>query len=138
MHPLAQFFFNPPTTPAAILRRIGGVDKDDLTTGTCSLVQEIVLEESPTTIQNAFAQVVVTHHIADCQIFQRHPVAILHQRRTQFVQIIAALVGDVQVLALHRFQCLVTLLATFLLARQRGSEPAVSFVQPGSSWDSQP
>src|SRR5574338_224181 len=96
--------FKDSATVRAAFRRIGWIDQAYLTTSTYSLVREILLEQTPTAIQNAFAQMRVAYHIANVQIFQRHPVAGLNQRGTQLVQQVAALVLDMLMLALDGSQ----------------------------------
>jgi len=102
----------------AAFGRVGGVDKGNLTSGAYSLVGEELAEGTPTTIQNAFTQVAVFDHVFDTQTLDGDQVVCLHERRTQLVQHVAPLIGDMFLLALHAQERLASVFATFVCARQ--------------------
>lgn len=80
------------TATRTAFRRIRGVYEGSHTSGTCSLVREVLPKHRPTAVENAFAEVLVSRHVANAQIFQRDTVILLHEISAEFMREVAALV----------------------------------------------
>src|SRR5687768_16961871 len=98
---------------------IGWIDKHHFTTSIYRFVREQLFEDAPTRIQNALAEVMVSYHVADTQIFTGDKIVVLYQRVTEFVREVPPLTRDVFLLPLDSQQCLCMVLATLLFTCQR-------------------
>src|SRR5690606_35563236 len=103
--------FKDSATAGTCLRRIGGVYEGNFTPGACSLVREELPKHRPAAVENTLAEVVVTYHVRDAQIFQRDTVVAAHQFGRQLMREVAALVGNVFMPALDCQQLLTSVLA---------------------------
>src|SRR5690606_11641114 len=119
--------FKDSATAGTCLRRIRGIDEGNFTPGACSLVREELPKHRPTAVQNTLAEVVVTYHVRDAQIFQRDTVVLLHEFGRQLVREVAALVGNVFMPTLH----LSLRLPTVLAAAFSAGKPTLSASQFG-------
>ena len=98
--------------------RIGGVYEGDLTTGAFSLVREVLPKRSPAAVQDALAQMMIAHHAAYAQVFQRDAVVLAHQAGAQLVQEVVTLIGNVRLLTMDGAQGLLPVGAAALSPRQ--------------------
>lgn len=98
------------TTVRAAFGGIGRVNKHHLTTSIYRFVRQQLFEDAPSRVQNALAQVVVTHHVANFQIFTGDQIVVLYQRIAEFMR-------EVSALDLH--QRLRPVLTAFFLAGKR-------------------
>ncbi len=77
---------------------MGRVNQQHFTSGTASLVRQILFENTPNrrfaaTLQDALAEVLVSDPIGHLQVFQRDQIVVLNQVGPQFMQVISALIG---------------------------------------------
>jgi hypothetical protein len=111
-------------TGRAALGGIGRVYKHHLATSVYRFVRQQLLEDTPSRIQNTFAQVAVSYQVANFQIFASDTVIGLYQCMAQLVSKIGALILDMLMLALDTQQRLATALVALLLSRQRTLQQA--------------
>lgn len=76
------------------------VYQNDHTTGTFSLVRELLNQVAPSGIQNTLCEIPM-HHARDGEVFKRDSVVAVGEIIRQLVQEVFALVADMFVLALE-------------------------------------
>src|SRR5262249_55538153 len=86
-----QAFLNHCATARTDLARKRRIDRYDSPTGACCPVGEDSQERRPPRILDALGEVVVSHHVADLQIFMIDSVIRAHERQRGFVVKIGSL-----------------------------------------------
>jgi hypothetical protein len=114
---------NVPTIGAGFGSEVG-IDQHDRTTGTCSLVREMLEQIAPSGVQNALGQIAM-HHTGDGEVFERDHVVAFDQGVGQLVERIFALIGEVLVLALQQHNRFLAVLA----ARRAARHPSLGHPQ---------
>jgi len=92
--PLRQRLLDDAATSRANLRRITGVNLDNLTASLCRFALQDVDEETPARIADALGKVVVLEHSLYIKVFDGNESVTIDQGTRYFVSHIATLIGN--------------------------------------------